>query len=390
MFKLPKKLILPLLLLVFLLIPASVFAKNQKGKGAILSRGEVVARDYFAAGNKVTISGVVDGDGYVAGGSVVMDGMVRGDLLVAGGTVTISGEVGQDIRAFGGTVNINGRVGRNISVIGGTVQIGKDAVIGGSIVGAFGQVQYLGQSLGDMNLVGGTVDIDGRTEGNVYLRGDSISFGDNTQVMGNLIYESKHEAELGEGAHIFGTTTYRPINKFAMGGDQSWGKAKESWNNLQKGFSVIGFLVALFIGFVMLRVFPRRMAHMKEIMVASPLKSLLIGLLFMMITPFTILLLCLTVIGIPLAFIWLFGLVIVIYFAKIVVGYWLGSVLFKKLNLRERRGWALFAGLAIYFIVRNLPYIGWLFSLLTLFAGLGIIIREKIYLYRRIVARRIL
>jgi len=383
--KLPKKLILPLLLLVFLVIPVSVFAAGSFASTTV-SRTQVVTGDYITAGDKVTISGRVDGDAIVAGGSIFVDGVIRGDLIAAGGTVTVNGEVDQDIRVIGGTVNINGRVGRNISFAGGTVQIGREAVLGGSVAGAFGQLQYFGQALSDLNLVGGSVDMDGRTDGNIYLRADSVSFGDNAQVMGNLTYESRREAEIAPGAHIFGTTTYKPV----MGGGQSYSQAKAGWNGIKQGFSIVGLLVAYLIGFVLLRVFPRRMDHMKEIMLQSPGKSILIGLLFVMITPLSILLLFITLVGIPLAIIWLFAVVIMIYFAKIVIGYPLGLVILKKLKLGERRGWALLTGLVVFFLLRNFPFVGWLFSLLVLFAGLGIMVREKIYIYRRIVARKIL
>src|SRR3989304_8346367 len=98
--------------LILLLSSLTLFVPNAQAKGnpepvsMVLARNEVVNKDYFAAGDTVTISGIVNGDAYLAGGSVLIDGTINGDLLVAGGTIQIQGPVKNDVRAAGGMITL--------------------------------------------------------------------------------------------------------------------------------------------------------------------------------------------------------------------------------------------------------------------------------------------
>ena len=80
-----KKLLLIVLgfFLLFSFVALPVFAQ-EKEKMVILSKGETIDRDYFAAGDETQISGTINGDAYVAGGTVIVDGTVNGDLMAAG------------------------------------------------------------------------------------------------------------------------------------------------------------------------------------------------------------------------------------------------------------------------------------------------------------------
>ncbi len=382
MLKLPGKFIPVLLFILFLIPVSSVFAVKQTKTRVIVDRDETIANDYFALGDKVTISGVVSGDAYVAAKDVVVDGMVRGDLLVAAASVTVTGEVGQNIRIIAGSAEINGKVGKNISVAAGTVVIGKEAVVNGNVVGVFAQLTYKGQAMGNLNLTGGNIEIDGRNDGDVYLRADNILIDENAQIFGNLTYESRNQAVVTQGAHIYGMTFYNPINNYVF---SNWSNIDKTGTTMvKKGFSLVGFLVAFLIGFVCLRIFPRRMLHMNVILAESPFKTLLVGLLLFMITPLLVILLSITIIGMPVAIVWIFYLAIMVYFAKIFVGFFLGEAILRKFKQGNRRGWALLTGLVIYAILRELPFVGWIFSLLVILAGVGVAIREKAYLYHRV------
>lgn len=392
MVKLPKRLIFIVFLFVFLIVPASVYAKSKASpKLSILPKNEVITRDYFAIGEKVTLSGTVEGDAYVAGGDVLIDGSVRGDLLVAGGTVNVTGDVGQDIRVAGGTVNINGEVGRNVGVAGGSVTVGQEAKIAGNLAGFFSNLEYLGSS-SNLFLAGDNAYLDGRTQGNVTAKVNTLTLGENEVLMGDLSYESKQEAEIASGAQVLGKTAYKPLSDKAgiPAGTDMWGKTSGGLQGVRKGFSVVSFLLALLVGFLMIRIFPRRMAHMRQLLTQQPWKNIVLGILLLFVTPFAVLLFVVTIVGIPIAIIWLFALAILIYLAKIIVGYWLGFVILKRIGAGERRGWALFVGLLVYYILKFIPYVGWLVSLLVLLAGMGVYVREKVYIYRRLAARKIL
>jgi hypothetical protein len=96
-----------------------------------------------------------------------------------------------------------------------------------------------------------------------------------------------------------------------------------------------------------------------------------------------------TIVGIPLAILLTMVYLVLIYFAKIWVGYFFGRKLLLKLKMGERRGWALVVGLFIYYVLNTL-FFGWLISFLIIIAGLGVTYREKWEFIRLIKAKKIL
>jgi hypothetical protein len=88
--------------------------------------------------------------------------------------------------------------------------------------------------------------------------------------------------------------------------------------------------------------------------------------------PIIMILLAITVIGIPLTVILFFAWVAAIYFAKIILAAIIGNMIFKQ-------GKGLFVtlvvGLLIVFVMINLPLIGGFFHLLITLLGVGLIIQ---------------
>ncbi len=125
--------------LALLAIPMVVFALNYSENG-MLSAGDVITGNYYAAGHTTQILGDIQGDLLIAGGNVTVIGNVRDDVMAAGGTVTILGTVGGDVRVAGGNVQVNSRVNGEVIAFGGLVTLGDNANIGKDLVvkaGAF-------------------------------------------------------------------------------------------------------------------------------------------------------------------------------------------------------------------------------------------------------------
>lgn len=117
----------------------------------------------------------------------------------------------------------------------------------------------------------------------------------------------------------------------------------------------------------------------------NPWLSLGIGLLTFLITPLLILLLSLTLIGIPLALILLFVYLAHLYFGKIFVAIFLGQKTLGFFTKNTSDILALFVGLVVYGVLISVPFLGWLISLVALFIGVGsmVIQRKKDYLAMR-------
>jgi hypothetical protein len=121
--------------------------------------GMTMSGDYH-----VVETDTIDEDVTVSGGNAKIDGVINGDLAVMGGMVTVNGQVEGDIAVFGGNLDIIGSIHRDAAVFGGNVTNrgnieGDLAVIGGTVVLDSGSV-----IAGDILMVGGTVDRDDYAE----------------------------------------------------------------------------------------------------------------------------------------------------------------------------------------------------------------------------------
>lgn len=78
----------------------------------------------------------VSDDVVVVGGTLEVLGEVRGDAVVVGGSLEVSGEVTGDVAAIGGSLELadGARVGGDAVAVGGSVERGENVEIGGKVV----------------------------------------------------------------------------------------------------------------------------------------------------------------------------------------------------------------------------------------------------------------
>ncbi len=158
---------IPRLLLAFLLILTLALALPGAARadgpiyGDTVEAGEVIERDLLLVGREVSIAGTVNGNVAVLGNRVVLTGVVDGNLIVAGQNVRIEGvvtgslytaaltvelgpgavigrdlnavavsltaasgaEVRRDLNAIGLDAGLNGRVGRDLHTVIGPIQL---------------------------------------------------------------------------------------------------------------------------------------------------------------------------------------------------------------------------------------------------------------------------
>jgi cytoskeletal protein CcmA (bactofilin family) len=106
-----------------------------------LAEGDTADENVTIRGGDARIDGVVDGDLAVLGGNIEVNGKIDGDLAVFGGNLYIMGTVTGDAVVFGGTVNNRGTIEGDLVVIGGSVALDSASVV-----------------LGDVETVGGAIE----------------------------------------------------------------------------------------------------------------------------------------------------------------------------------------------------------------------------------------
>lgn len=306
-----------LLLILPLFVALPIYAQSQN-KNTLLTKDEVVDKDYFAAGETVTVLGTVNGDAYVAGGTVIVDGTINGDLLVAGGTVTISGIVTGDIRTAGGNVTIESSTGKNVTAAGGSVLIGPNARVDGSVVLAGGNVSVSGPVGKGATLAGGEITLSNEIGGDVWAGTGNLLLADRTAIIGNLHYISDRDATVMGGATISGQTSREAPPQESK---EAMEKSKSVARGIGTGFTFASFLSALVLGFLLTKLFPRFMDKTSDEIMKNPWKAAGIGFLTYALFPFVFIVLLITLIGIPLAVMLLFATLFIAYISKIFASY---------------------------------------------------------------------
>jgi len=315
-----------------------------------LPADEVVNEDYFAWGDVVEILGTVHGDVYTAGGEIRMAGTVDGDLLAAGGKVRMEGKVSQNARIAGGEVTVAGEIGRNLTVAGGKITLADAATVHGNVISA------------------GDLVIAGRVNGSVKAMAGNLQAASAAKVGGDLTYRSPHPAQIEEGAKIGGMVMQKKPNRMF---DFSPGQMMGAVAGLFLLFKVVSFVSTLVLGLLLIFLFPGFSRAVVSTLREHPMASLGWGVVLLIVTPFVLVALLMTVVGIPLALI-LFPLYLIsLYLARIVIILWAGTAILERMGKGGHPAWGLLIGLFLYTVLTFIPGPGGLISFFVILFGLG-------------------
>jgi len=129
-----RKLTTFILLLALLFLPTSSALAQSPNGG-----------DVFRLGENYTLKSdeTLNGNLAVIGGNALIeeDAIVNGDIVVVGGNLTINGHVSGNVAIIGGNLTISGKIDGDIAVIGGQASLTKTAVVNGGITTIGGQVK---------------------------------------------------------------------------------------------------------------------------------------------------------------------------------------------------------------------------------------------------------
>jgi len=361
------------LLLLALPVLALALSAGAEAKGdpsTVLPSDQTINGDYFARGGTVDLAGTVTSDAYVAGGTVTVSGTINGDLLVAGGTVTVSGHVLGNMRVAGGTVLLSGTVDKNVTAGGGTVDLTSSGKIGGNVVAAAGTLGLDGQIGGSVKLAASNADLAGTVGGNVDAAAGQLHLTSKVLIGGNLNYTSRNDATIDQGATVSGNTSKhalpeRPKRGFA------W--PVHLWQLL----SDLGVAALLF------GLFPRFAVRAADAVRRRPWPALGIGLATLLLTPVVIIIVAITLIGLPVAFIMAGAYALAIYLSKFISVLWLTNWWADRSGTKLNWVWLALAGVAVLWLVELVPILGPIVAALALLFGLGGIVTGQFKAWRR-------
>ena len=337
----------------------TVYAKviTEKEGDVTIAKSEVINDDLFIGAKSVTVDGIVNGDIFVGAEAIKIGGTVNGNIHAAAKTIEMSGVVRGNM--YGGAQNIlvtGSRIGGSLLLGGASINVDKDSVIGGSILA------------GAESLM-----IDSRVTRSVYAGTGNLNIGSDTQIGKDLYYATgESKATISPDATILGSTykseyTYTKPNVDVGAMQKNAIKAAVA---TKIGMTILMFLGVLLVGFVYLKLGGKHFTETAGIVTQSFWKSLGLGFLIAMAFIPAIIILSVTVIGLPLAGISVLVFILYSCLAGMPVSLALGNVLFKA-NKKTPIFGKFALGLLIMKVVEMIPFVGFMTGLVVFWSGLG-------------------
>jgi cytoskeletal protein CcmA (bactofilin family) len=342
-------------------------ATNFKtGNDITVAANETVDGMLFTAGNNIDIAGTVNGDVYCAGQSVVITGTVKGDVFCAGQTVMINGVIEGSVRIAGQSVTLDGIIENSATVAAQNFTISKSGSVGRDLLGGSQNLVINGRVLRDVEAGSQDLTVNGTVGRDINGSVNTLSIGSAGQVTGNVDYVGTSDPSIAAGGKILGTT-HRTVPK----------------NNIKQNsyspamLAIFGFVI-MFIAFVVTALLLAKclrgaMVEATKATMKSPIMTILVGAAAMLIVPIFIIVLFMTVIGIPLAIITILVWLLVMALSGPFVSFLLGRLLMRG---DKHPCWGTFLGASILVILYFIPIIGFIAMLLTSMFGIGMLLRQ--------------
>ena len=273
---------------------------------------------------------------------------LNGDLVIFGGSVDLEqgSTVRGDVLLFGGNADVLGTIRGNLALLGGSADLGPSAVV-----------------TGDLVTLGGSVD---RAEGAVvegeFITSDGVYF--------PFDFDLPNVTRLPDFGRDF---RLQPFQQSSFGPFFS-PVTSILWFVLRTLLvAALAILVVLF--------WPKPVERAGSAAVSQPIVAGGLGCLTFVVVPFLIVLMAITIIGIPLSFLTVVALVIAVVFGWIAIGVEVGRRMVEAFEWDLHPAASAGIGtLTVGFVVGGIglvPCIGWLAPLLVGSAGLGAVILTR-------------
>jgi uncharacterized RDD family membrane protein YckC len=287
--------------------------------------------------NRIGADEVIAGDAVAIMGGNTVDGVVSHDVVAIMGGNTITGTVGDKVVAIMGSVYINGHVRHQVTAVMGNVTLGPEAVIGGDVV-----------------TVGGTVH---QAPGSV-VRG---------RITNERFGFSPWQDE--EGIHEARWQHPDP----AHAGLPAMVVLFHRWKYALIGLGVLfNVLLAL--------IFPEGIRRTGTALAARPGTVVLTTFLAPLALPFLFILLCVTVVGLPLALVGIpLGVFACAYFGRAAIYHLIGRGLTQG---RAGPALSVLLGALLCVLAYRIPLVGILLAIGLSFLGFGCAVTALLFAVR--------
>lgn len=362
-----------------------VVAADQPPANAEPSAPQERSQNVYMAGFSVRLAGPAVGDFLAAGCPVTVDQSVGKDAIVAGCDVLVKGPIGDDLRAVGGQVIVDGKVGGETIVAGGRVTLTSGSDVAGRAWLSGGRVSVDGKVGRDLKVYAGKVSIQGEVGGDARIVAEEIEVLPGAEIKGALTYTSRDEIKIDSDAHIIGKITREPTPR-------GWRREDRREPRTHR-FAPIRLLGMIAAGSLFILLFPGFTRAAPANVGSAPWQSLGLGTAVLFAGPPLVIVLLITLIGIPIALALLACYAILLLIGYLTTATFIGDGLARRLRKGAEltTGWrigALAAALILLALARLIPLAGGLITLLALLFGIGALVLQLVRHYRGVAQNR--
>ena len=347
-----KNMLLASALTVFVLVGVGSAASAEQSQPST-----VIDKTIFKKGQNYTVDSTINGDLYCLGQDVVISGTINGDVMCAAQNIFFSGTANGSARFAAENVIIMGKITGNVSAIASNVKIEKQSILGADLQAAASHVLINGIINRDFSAAAKTVTINGQVGRDVDVKNSNLTVSNGATIGGSINNNSTKPANISNDAKTSSVNNYTTNKtKFA--------KAAKSF---LLGY-VYWFISFLIISFAIVWLFPKPLINSIKLANQKPLSVAAVGIITIFVAPLVLLILALTIVGIPLAILLALIYAIIIFMSGPFFAFLVGSKF-----LPEQRLWVrMLLGSSIVLVAYSLPVVGIFMALLVVVFGGGL------------------
>jgi len=242
--------------------------------------------------------------------------------------------------------------------IGGDIVVESHEVIMGDVVAVLGNITVYGKVSGRVVAILGDIRVNGEVMGNVTSVGGNILRGETSIIRGN-------STEIGASG-IKGLINRIKRQSVPLNPGMFIGNIRSSF------FKFMRFLGLLAGGILIILLFPNAFQRAADLVEKGIGRKFLIGIAIILLIPFAVIFMFVTLIGIPLIPIFLMLVYGAGFFGYLCISIFIGSKLRERMIENTEPILEFVLGALILWLIQLVPFIGRLVSITVLITSLGI------------------
>jgi hypothetical protein len=329
-----------------------------------------------AAAQSINISGPVTRNLFLAAQSIDISGAAGGDLVAVCATLNLSGRIAGAVRAGAGTAYINGNVGQDVLIGCANLVTGKTSEVHGDVVATCRSVEIAGIVRGDVKVAANDVVISGSIDGDVDATvANRLTLTPDARIYGNLRYRSDRPLDIKNPDLVFGNIEHVRLPSRDEIEDLRNLKPRPSlFVSFLLPFAILSVIGALVVGFLLVAIWKHTLNEGLNRALRRWGRTLGFGAVGFLMGPMTILVAFALVITIPAGLVASAIYLVLIYLGKTIAGMFTGKLLFHLFGAPDvSLWWAAPVGIVIVYALCAIPWAGWIFWLLSMAVGFGVI-----------------